>query len=73
MRLSECKENMSSFAEREHSRSYHAAKIQNIFDMVVTLQPFLVKFTRFLLKNHKKRIKNNLLSERNRDTNTIRR
>ena len=48
MRLSECKENMSSFAEREHSRSYHAAKIQNIFDMVVTLQPFLVKFTRFL-------------------------
>ncbi len=48
MRLSECKENMFSFAEREHSRSYHAAKIQNIFDMVVTLQPFLVKFTRFL-------------------------
>ena len=48
MRLSECKENMSSFAEREHSRSYHAAKIQNIFDMVVILQPFLVKFTRFL-------------------------
>ena len=44
---------MFSFAEREHSRSYHAAKIQNIFDMVVTLQPFLVKFTRFLLNNHK--------------------
>ena len=30
MRLSECKENVFSFAEREHSRSYHAAKIQNI-------------------------------------------
>ena len=40
MRLSECKENMFSFAEREHSRSYRAAKIQNIFDMVVTIQPF---------------------------------
>jgi len=38
---------------RKHSRSHRAAKIQNIFDMVVTLQPFLVKFTRFLLNNHK--------------------
>ena len=73
MRLSECKENMFSFAEREHSRSHRAAKIQNIFDMVVTLQPFLVKFTRFLLNNHKKHIKNNLLSEHNGDYNTIRR
>ena len=54
MRLSECKENMFSFAEREHSRSYHAAKIQNIFKMVVSLQPFLVQFTRALLENHKK-------------------
>jgi len=47
MRLCECKENMFSFAEREHSRSYHAAKIQNVFDMVVSLQPFLIQFTRF--------------------------
>ena len=56
---------MFSFAEWEHTRSYHAAKIQNIFDMVVTLQPFLVKFTRFLLNNHKKHIKNNLSSYAN--------
>ena len=67
MRLSECKENMSSFAEREHSRNYHAAKIQNVFDMVVSLQPFLIQFTRFLSENHKKYIKNDLLSERNED------
>ena len=57
MRLSECKENMFSFAEREHSRSYHAAKIQNIFKMVVTLQPFLIQFSRFLSEYHKKHIK----------------
>lgn len=67
MRLSECKENMSSFAEREHSRNYHTAKIQNVFDMVVSLQPFLIQFTRFLSENHKKYIKNDLLSERNED------
>ena len=73
MRLSERKENMSSFAEREHSRNYHAAKIQNVFDIVVSLQPFLAKFTRFLLNNHKKHIKNDLLSERNENKNTIRR
>ena len=59
MRLSECKENMFSFAEREHSRSYHAAKIQNVFDMVVSLQPFLIQFNRFLSKHHKKHIKKN--------------
>ena len=47
MRLSECKENVFSFAEREHSRSYHAAKIQNVFNMVVLIQPFLIQFTRF--------------------------
>ena len=35
--------------------------------MVVTLQPFLIQFTRFLSENHKKYIKNDLLSERNRD------
>ena len=57
MRLSECKENMFSFAEREHSRSYDAAKIQNIFEMVVILQPFLIQFTRFLSEYHKKHIK----------------
>ena len=57
MRLSECKENMFSFAEREHSRSYHAAKIQNIFKKVVTLQPFLIQFSRFLSEYHKKHIK----------------
>ena len=73
MRLSERKENMSSFAEREHSRNYYAAKIQNVFDMVVSLQPFLIQFTRFLSENHKKYIKNDLLSERNEDKNTIRR
>ena len=73
MRLSECKENMSSFAEREHSRNYHTAKIQNVFDMVVSLQPFLIQFTRFLSENHKKYIKNDLLSERNEDKDTIRR
>ena len=59
MRLSEYKENMSSFAEREHSRNYHAAKIQNVFDMVVSLQPFLIQFTRFFVRKsqkiHKKR------------------
>ena len=38
--------------------------------MVVTLQPFLAKFTRFLLNNHKKHIKNDLLSEHNGDYNT---
>lgn len=47
MQLSECKENMLSFAEREHSRSYRAAKIQNVFNMVVSLQPFLIQFARF--------------------------
>ena len=47
MRLSEYKENMFSFAEREHSRSYRAAKIQNVFNMVVSLQPFLIQFARF--------------------------
>ncbi len=73
MRLSEWKENMFSFAEREHSRSYHAAKIQNIFKMVVSLQPFLIQFTRFLSENHKKHLKNDLLSERNGVSNTIRR
>lgn len=67
MRLSECKENISSFAEREHSRNYHTAKIQNVFDMVVSLQPFLIQFTRFLSENHKKYIENDLLSERNED------
>jgi len=41
--------------------------------MVVTLQPFLIQFTRFLSENHKKYIKNDLLSERNEDKNTIRR
>lgn len=41
--------------------------------MVVSLQPFLAKFTRFLSENHKKYIKNDLLSERNEDKNTIRR
>ena len=33
--------------------------------MVVSLQPCLAKFTRFLLNNRKKHIKNDLLSERN--------
>ena len=33
--------------------------------MVVTLQPFLAKTTRFILNNRKKHIKNDLLSERN--------
>ena len=69
MRLSECKENMFSFAEREHSRSYHAAKIQNIFKMVVSLQPFSKVYSFF----NKKHIKNNFLSEHNGDYNTIRR
>ena len=41
--------------------------------MVVTLQPFLAKSTRFLLNNRKKYIKNDLLSERNENKNTIRR
>ena len=41
--------------------------------MVVTLQPFLAKTTRFILNNRKKHIKNDLLSERNEDKNTIRR
>jgi len=41
--------------------------------MVVTLQPFLAKSTRFLLNNRKKHIKNDLLSERNENKNTIRR
>ena len=41
--------------------------------MVVTLQPFLAKSTRFLLNNRKKHIKNDLLSERNEDKNNIRR
>ena len=56
MRLSECKENMFSFAEREHSRSYHAAKIQNIskwlyhYNLFYTIQSF------FLSKHHKKHI-----------------
>ena len=52
MRLSECKENMFSFVEREHSRSYHAAKIQNISDMVVTLQPFKQCLLAFFTKTH---------------------
>ena len=33
--------------------------------MVVTLQPFSAKTTRFILNNRKKHIKNDLLSERN--------
>ena len=41
--------------------------------MVVALQPFLAKPTRFLLNNRKKHIKNDLLSERNENKNTIRR
>ncbi len=38
--------------------------------MVVTLQPFLIQFTRFLSENHKKYIKNDLLSERNENKNS---
>ena len=48
MRLSECKENCSHLLSGKHSRSYHAAKVQNIFQMVVTLQPFLIQFARFI-------------------------
>ena len=53
--------------------SLRIAKIQNVFNMVVTLQPFLIQFSRFLSKYHKKHIKYNLLSERNENLYTIKR
>ncbi|MEE3485465.1 MAG: hypothetical protein VZQ98_14235, partial [Bacteroidales bacterium] len=56
-----------------HNIYFNAAKIQNVLDMVISLQHFLIQFSRFLSENHKKHIKYNLLSERNRDKNTIRR
>ena len=62
MRLSECKENMFSFAEREHSRSYHAAKIQNILNGC-SITTFFIQFTRFFVGKTQKNIKNKLLSE----------
>ena len=41
--------------------------------MVITLQPFLIQFTRFFWNTTKKYIRNDLLSERNEDKDTIRR
>ena len=49
---------------------YHAAKIQNILNGC-NITTFFNTIYSYFLKRHKKYIKNNLLSEHNRDYNTI--
>ena len=49
---------------QEHSHSYHAAKIQNIIDMVVVLQPFLAEFVRFFTKNTRYEVRGTIFEVR---------
>ena len=73
MRLSECKENMFSFAEREHSRSAIMLQRYKTFSNGCNITTFFNTIHSFFVRKSQKIHKNDLLSERNEDKNTIKR